>query len=67
MGETKGKCIRKFVTGLLYKLEKSGNLIFDQKIREKSGNFSVLSTVLEKSGIFENFKVSSDFHANFKI
>ena len=34
----------------LENLEKSGNLIFDWKIREKSGNFSILSKILEKSG-----------------
>ena len=32
----------------LENLEKSGNLIFDQNVREKSGNFSILSEILEK-------------------
>ena len=42
----------KVITGLLCNLEnpeKSGNLIFDQKIREKSGNISILPKILEKS------------------
>ena len=43
-------------TGIPGELRKSGNLIFDQKIREKSDYFSISSKILEKKGIWEKFK-----------
>ena len=54
-----------FDTGLLRNLEnleESGNLIFDQKVRE-------FQHFIQKSGKvreFENFNAGRDFHANFK-
>ena len=50
----------------LENLEKSGNLIFDRKIREKSGNFSILSKILEKSGNLRILMLEAIFMPNLK-
>ena len=47
----------------LENLEKSGNLIFEQKVRDFKHFIQNSGKIWE----FENFNAGSNFHANFKI